>query len=68
MAALAAGGATQLEPGHGLTGTTPLHARTALPERPAMLYLTEVSHLSTRAAPTASAAASTSTPCSPATR
>ena len=44
MAALAAGGATQVEPGHGLTGTTPLHARTALPERPAMLYLTEVSH------------------------
>ena len=44
MAALAEGGATQVEPGHGLTGTTPLHARTALPERPAMLYLTEVSH------------------------
>ena len=45
MAALAEGGATQVEPGHGLTGTTPLHARTDLPERPAMLYLTEVSHL-----------------------
>ena len=45
MAALADGGATQVEPGHGLTGTTPLHARTELPERPAMLYLTEVSHL-----------------------
>ena len=45
MAALAEGGATQVEPGHGLTGTTPLHARTALPERPAMLYLTEVSHV-----------------------
>ena len=44
MAALAEGGATQVEPGHGLTGTTPLHARTRLPERPAMLYLTEVSH------------------------
>ena len=44
MAALAEGGATQVEPGHGLTGTTPLHARSALPERPAMLYLTEVSH------------------------
>ena len=44
MAALAEGGATQVEPGHGLTGTTPLHARGALPERPAMLYLTEVSH------------------------
>ena len=45
MAALAAGGAKQVEPGHGLTGTTPLHARTELPERPAMLYLTEGSHL-----------------------
>ena len=44
MAALADGGATQVEPGHGLTGTTPLHARSDLPERPAMLYLTEVSH------------------------
>ncbi len=44
MAALADGGATQVEPGHGLTGTTPLHARSALPERPAMLYLTEISH------------------------
>ena len=44
MAALAAGGATQVEPGHGLTGTTPLHASGDLPERPAMLYLTEVSH------------------------
>ena len=44
MAALADGGATQVEPGHGLTGTTPLHATADLPERPAMLYLTEVSH------------------------
>ena len=44
MAALADGGATQVEPGHGLTGTTPLHAIADLPERPAMLYLTEVSH------------------------
>lgn len=42
---LADAGATQIEPGHGLTGTTPLHVydRT-LPERPAVLYLTEVSH------------------------
>ena len=45
MAVLAEGGATQVEPGHGLTGTTPLHAAGDLPERPAMLYLTEVSHL-----------------------
>jgi predicted amino acid racemase len=42
---LADGGATQVEPGHGLTGSTPLHAVAELPERPAMLYLTEVSHL-----------------------
>jgi predicted amino acid racemase len=42
---LAAAGATQVEPGHGLTGTTPLHAVRDLPERPAMLYLSEVSHL-----------------------
>ena len=42
--ALAEGGATQVEPGHGLTGTSPLHARADLPERPAMLYLSEVSH------------------------
>ncbi|MDN5301943.1 MAG: hypothetical protein PWQ60_1457 [Thermoanaerobacteraceae bacterium] len=41
---LADAGATQVEPGHGLTGTTPLHAINDLPERPAMLYLTEVSH------------------------
>jgi predicted amino acid racemase len=45
LATLADAGATQVEPGHALTGTTPLHARTDLPERPAMLYLSEVSHL-----------------------
>ena len=38
-------GATQVEPGHGLTGSTPLHATADLPERPAVLYLTEVAHL-----------------------
>ena len=44
--ALAGAGATQVEPGHGLTGTTPLHAtRDDLPELPAVVYLTEVSHL-----------------------
>ena len=42
---VAGAGATQIEPGHGLTGTTPLHAVKELPERPAMLYLSEVSHL-----------------------
>jgi predicted amino acid racemase len=45
LAALAGAGATQVEPGHGLTGTTPLHAIADLPERPAVVYLTEVSHL-----------------------
>jgi predicted amino acid racemase len=45
MAALASAGATQVEPGHGLTGSTPLHAVRELPEDPAMLYLTEISHV-----------------------
>ena len=38
-------GGTQVEPGHGLTGSTPLHAVEELPEQPAALYLTEVAHL-----------------------
>ena len=68
FATLAAAGATQVEPGHGLTGTTPLHATTDdLPEAPAVAYVTEVSH-STAGAPTASAAACISTRCSPTTR
>jgi predicted amino acid racemase len=42
---LADRGATQVEPGHALTGTTPLHAvRRDLPEIPAVAYVTEVSH------------------------
>lgn len=41
---LADAGATQCEPGHGLLGSTPLHAVQELPEKPAALYLTEVSH------------------------
>lgn len=32
------------EPGHGLTATTPAHADMDLPERPAVVYLSEVSH------------------------
>jgi predicted amino acid racemase len=44
LAALAEAGATQVEPGNGLHGTTPLHAVEDLPELPAVLYLTEVSH------------------------
>lgn len=42
---LAEAGATQIEPGHGLTGTTPLHVLEDLPEIPAVVYLSEVSHL-----------------------
>jgi predicted amino acid racemase len=42
---LAERGATQVEPGHGLTGTTPLHAVRDLEELPAACYVTEVSHL-----------------------
>jgi predicted amino acid racemase len=34
-----------VEPGHGFTGTTPLHLVRELPERPALCYVTEVSHL-----------------------
>lgn len=37
-------GATQGEPGHALTGTTPLHAVKDLAEKPAMIYVSEVSH------------------------
>src|SRR5688500_7366296 len=44
LKALADAGATQVEPGHGLTGTTPLHALEELPEVPAVVYVTEVSH------------------------
>jgi predicted amino acid racemase len=41
---LARAGATQVEPGHALTGTTPAHVAQDLVESPAALYLTEVSH------------------------
>ena len=44
LPALAEAGTTQCEPGNGLHGTTPLHAVEDLPEDPAVLYLTEVSH------------------------
>ena len=37
-------GGTQGEPGHSLTGTTPLHAKTELPEKPGYVYVSEVSH------------------------
>jgi predicted amino acid racemase len=42
---LAEAGVTQVEPGHALTGTTPLHAIEDLAELPAACYLSEVSHL-----------------------
>jgi predicted amino acid racemase len=42
---LADAGATQVEPGHGFTGTTPLHLVGDTVERPAMIYLSEISHL-----------------------
>ncbi len=39
-------GATHAEPGHALTGSTPLHAADhEQPEVPAMVYVSEVSHL-----------------------
>ncbi|TJZ46213.1 YhfX family PLP-dependent enzyme [Streptomyces piniterrae] len=39
-------GATHGEPGHALTGTTPLHAvDPRQPERPAYVYVSEVAHL-----------------------
>ncbi len=44
MQILADHGVTQVEPGHGLTGTTALHLVRDLPEVPAIAYLTEVAH------------------------
>lgn len=41
---LAAAGATHGEPGHSLIGTTPWHAVSDQPERPALVYVTEVAH------------------------
>jgi predicted amino acid racemase len=43
---LRAHGATVVEPGSTLTGNTPLHAVSDQPERPAMVYVTEVTHRS----------------------
>jgi len=45
MPMLAHDGATHVEPGHGLLGTTPNHAFDGtLPERPAYAYVSEISH------------------------
>ncbi len=42
---IAAAGGTHGEPGHGLTGTTPYHAaHSDAPERPAYVYVSEISH------------------------
>jgi predicted amino acid racemase len=38
-------GATDVEPGHALTGTTPLATVQAVVEKPAVLYLSEISHM-----------------------
>jgi predicted amino acid racemase len=37
-------GATQVEPGHAFTGTSPLQIFAKVPERQAMIYLSEISH------------------------
>ncbi|GBU10398.1 pyridoxal 5'-phosphate binding protein [Erysipelotrichaceae bacterium] len=37
-------GGTQGEPGHALTGTTPMHAKEVLAEKPALVYVSEISH------------------------
>lgn len=37
-------GVIQVEPGHGLTGTTPIHAYEDMPEMPGYIYVSEVSH------------------------
>jgi predicted amino acid racemase len=44
IAMIAKNGGTQGEPGHGLLGTTPLHAAKDVIERPAMVYVSEISH------------------------
>lgn len=38
-------GITHGEPGHALTGTTPMHAYNNQPEKPALVYVSEVSHI-----------------------
>lgn len=38
-------GGTQGEPGHALSGTSPMHADADLEEKPAYVYISEVSHI-----------------------
>lgn len=45
MPLLARYGITHGEPGHALLGTTPLHAHSVQPEKPAIIYVSEISHL-----------------------
>jgi predicted amino acid racemase len=45
MEAYSKAGATHVEPGHGITGTTPFSLIHNLPEVPAMLYITEALHI-----------------------
>ena len=44
IALAAEGGATQIEPGHAFTGTSPYQIFSDAPERQAMIYLSEISH------------------------
>jgi predicted amino acid racemase len=44
IAMAAEGGATQIEPGHAFTGTSPYQVFADVPERQAMIYVSEVSH------------------------
>lgn len=50
LSVLQSAGVTHAEPGHALTGTTPLHAAESEPEAPAIVYITEVSHIEPDAA------------------
>jgi predicted amino acid racemase len=44
MPAIAQAGATHTEPGHGICGTTPFHAYNDAEEKPAIVYVSEVTH------------------------
>jgi len=44
MKTYAEAGATHVEPGHGITGTTPFSLKNDLPEMQSMIYVTEVLH------------------------
>lgn len=44
MATIARAGATHTEPGHGLSGTTPFHAYNNAEEKPAIVYVSEITH------------------------